>query len=111
MLGKGFIVPSKLPARAPILFIKKKDSRLRLYVDYKSLNAITKKNKHPLPLVRILLDLLGRKKRYTKLNIISAYHVLHICAGNEWKTAFRYRYCHFEYCIVPFGLVNAPMAF
>ena len=62
MLGKKFIVLSKLPAGAPVLFTKKKNGGLHLCVDYKSLNTITKKNKHPLPLVQTLLDLLGRKK-------------------------------------------------
>ena len=111
MLEKRFIVPSKLPARAPVLFTKKKDSGLCLYVDYRSLNAITKKNKHPLSLMQIFLDLLRRKKRYKKLDIISAYHALCICISNEWKTTFRYRYSHFEYYIVPFRLMNAPVAF
>ena len=62
ILGKEFIVPSKLPAGAPILFTKKKDGELRLCVDYRSLNAITKKNKHPLPLVQTFFDLLEEKR-------------------------------------------------
>ena len=111
ILGKRFIVPLKLPAGASILFMKKKDGGLHLCVNYKSLNAITKKNKHLLPLMQTLFDLLRRKKKYRKLNIISTYYALRICAGNEWKTAFKYRYSHFEYCVVPFGLVYTPAAF
>ena len=111
MLGKGFIISSKLPAGVLVLFTKKNDDRLRLYIDYRSLNTIIKKNKHSLSLVQTLLDLLGRKKMYTKLDIISAYHALHIHAGNKWKTAFRYRYSYFEYCVIPFRLVNASAAF
>ena len=111
MLGKRFIMPSKSPAETPVLFTKKKNSELRLCVNYRSLNAITKKNKHLLPLVQTVLDLVGRKKRYTKLNIISAYYALRIRAGDEWKTAFKCRYNHFEYRVVPFRLVNAPAAF
>ena len=99
MPGKGFIVPLKLSAGALVLFMKKKDSGIHLCIDYISLNAITKKNKHLLPLVQTLFDLLRRKKRYTKLDIISAYHALHIYASNEWKTAFWCRYSHFECCI------------
>ena len=83
MLGKRFIVPSKLSAGALVLFTKKKDGGLCICVDYKSLNAITKKNKHLLPLVQTFLDFLERKKRYTKLDIISTYYALCICAGNE----------------------------
>ena len=111
MLGKGFIVLSKLPSVTPVLFTKKKDGQLRLCVNYRNLNVITKKNKHPLPLVQTFFDLLRRKKRYKKLDIISAYYALCICASNEWKTVFRCRYSHFEYYVVSFGLVNAPAAF
>ena len=111
MLEKGFTVPSKLPAGVLVLFTKKKDGKLRLCIDYKSLNTIAKKNKHFLPLMQIFLDFLERKKRYTKLNIISTYYALRICAGNEWKTAFRCRYGHFEYCVISFRLVNALLAF
>ena len=111
MLGKRFIVLLKSLTGAPVLFTKKKNSELHLCVDYRSLNAITKKNKHLLSLVQTFLDLLGRKNRYTKLDIISIYYVLHICAGNEWKTTFKCKYGHFEYRIVPFRLVNAPAAF
>ena len=111
MLEKRFIVSSKLPVGPPVLFTKKKNGRLRLCVDYRSLNIITKKNKHLLLLVQTFLDLLGRKKRYTKLDIISVYHMLRICVDNEWKTTFKCRYSHFEYHAVPFGLMNAPAAF
>ena len=111
MLRKEFIILLKLLLGASVLFTKKKDNRLCLCVNYKSRNAITKKNKHPLPLMQTLLNLLGRKKRYMKLNIISAYHTLRICIGNEWKTAFRCKYGHFKYRVVFFGLVNAPAAF
>ena len=111
MLAKGFITPSKSLSGAPVLFTNKKDGGLRLCVDYRGLNAITKKNKHPLPLVRTLLDRLAGAKRYTKFDIIAAYNALRIRAGDEWKTAFRCRYGHFEYRVVPFGLVNAPAAF
>ena len=66
ILGKRFIISSKLPAGALVLFTKKKNGRLRLYVDYRSLNTITKKNKHLLPLVQTFLDLFGRKKEVYK---------------------------------------------
>ena len=88
MLTKGFIVPSKSPSGALVLFTKKKDGGLRLCVDFRGLNSITKKNKHPLPLIRTLLDLLAGAKQYTKFDIIAAYSALCICKGDEWKTAF-----------------------
>ena len=83
ILEKRFIVPLKLLVGAPVLFTKKKNGGLHLCVDYRSLNTITKKNKHPLPLVQTFFDLLGRKKKYIKLDIISTYYALCIYADNE----------------------------
>ena len=111
MLAKWFITPSKSLLRASVLFTNKKDKDLRLCVDYHGLNAITKKNKHLLPLVKTLLDFFAGVKRYTTFHIIAAYNALCIRAGDKWKTAFRYCYGHFEYQVVSFGLVNAPAAF
>ena len=110
-LKRGWIRHSKSPAGAPILFVKKKDGTLRLCVDYRGLNSITVKNRHPLPLIAESLDRLARAKRYTTVDIGEAYHRLRIRQGDEWKTAFRTRYGHFEYTVIPFGLTNAPAAF
>ena len=55
-LQKGFIQVSKSPTDAPILFVPKKDSTLRLYVDYRGLNAVTVKNRYPLPLINEIID-------------------------------------------------------
>ena len=73
-LANGFICPSKFSAGAPILFDKKLDKSLRLYVDYRGLNNITIKNWYPLPLVGEFLDRLGRAKEFTRLDLTSAYH-------------------------------------
>ena len=110
-LANGFIRPSKLPAGAPILFDQKSDSSFRLCVDYWGLNNLTIKNRYPLPLIEELLDRLGRAKRFTQLELTSAYHRMRIRKGDEWKTAFRTRYGHFEYQVMPFGLTNAPASF
>lgn len=110
-LANQFIRPSKSPAGAPILFVKKPSGGLRLCVDYRGLNNITIKNRYPLPLIGESLDRLGRAKRFTQLDLTSAYHRLRIKKGDEWKTAFRTRYGHFEYQVLPFGLSNAPATF
>jgi hypothetical protein len=62
LLDKGFIRPSTSPWGCPALFIKKKDESLRLCVDYRPLNAVTIKNKYPLPRIDVLFDqLVGAK--------------------------------------------------
>ena len=110
-LANGFIRPSKSPAGAPILFDRKPDRSFCLCVDYRGLNNITIKNQYSLPLIGESLDWLGRAKRFTQLDLTNAYHRMRICEGNEWKTAFRTQYGHFEYQVMPFGLSNAPATF
>lgn len=110
-LAKGFIRSSNSPAGAPILFVKKKDGTLRLCVDYRGLNRITRKNRYPLPLIDSLLDRLREARYFTKLDLRGAYHLIRIAAGDEWKTAFRSRYGSFEYMVMPFGMCNAPSTF
>jgi hypothetical protein len=107
----GRIRPSKSPAGAPIHFALKKDGSLRLCVDYRGLNAITVKDRMPLPLISEALDRLVHAKIFTKLDIKDAYHNLRIAKGDEWKTAFRTKYGLFEYLVMPFGLTNAPASF
>lgn len=110
-MQRGWIRHSRSPAGAPILFAKKKDGTLRLCVDYRELNKITIKNRHPLPLISESLERLAGANIYTKLDIREAYHMVRIKEGDEWKTAFRTRYGHFEYTVMPFGLTNAPAQF
>jgi hypothetical protein len=110
-LSKGFIRRSESPAGAPILFVKKKDGSLRLCVDYRGLNKVTTPNRCPLPLISETFDQLGKAKYFTKLDMRGAYNLLRIAKGDEWKTAFRCRYGHFEYQVMPFGLMNAPGTF
>ena len=107
----GFIRPSKSPAGALILFNKKPDGSLCLCVDYQGLNNLTIKNRYLLPLIGELLDRLDRAKRFTQLDLTSAYYQMRIKEGNEWKTAFQIRYGHFEYQMMPFGLSNASASF
>jgi Reverse transcriptase (RNA-dependent DNA polymerase) len=96
-LTKGWIRESQSPAGAPILFVPKKSGELRLCVDYRGLNAITIKNRYPLPLASELLDRLGGSVVFSKIDLRNAYHRIRIREGDEWKTAFRTRYGHFEY--------------
>ena len=110
-LKTGFIRPFKSPASTPILFNKKPDGSLCLYVDYWGLNNLIIKNRYPLPLIGESLDRLGRAKRFTQLDLTSAYHRMRIKEGDKWKTAFRTWYGHCEYQVMPFGLSNAAASF
>ena len=94
------------------MFVPKgNDGDLRLCVDYRGLNSVTIKNRYPLPLVGEIMDRLSKAKVFTKLDLHNAYYRIRIWEGDEWKTAFRTRYGHFEYMVMPFGLVNAPATF
>jgi hypothetical protein len=110
-LARGWIRRSTSQAGALILFTKKKNRALQLCIDYRGLNAITIKNWHPLPLIQESLDRLGYARVYTKLDLQDAYHRIRIKEGDEWKIAFRTRYGHFKYTVVPFGLTNTPAVF
>ncbi|KAJ6259180.1 hypothetical protein Dda_6078 [Drechslerella dactyloides] len=111
-LKTGYIRPSNSPAGHPILFVKKKDSeKLRICIDYRTLNAITIKDRGPLPLISESFDRISGAIIYTKLDLTNAYYNIRINPGEEWKTAFRTRYGLFEYLVMPFGLTNAPATF
>lgn len=110
-LAKGFIRPSRSPASSPVIFVKKKGGKLRLCVDYRSLNSITIKNRYPIPRIADLLDRVEGCTIFTKIDLQHAFNLVRIREGDEWKTAFRTRYGLFEYLVMPFGLSNAPSAF
>ena len=82
-LANSFIWPSKLSAGALILFVGKPDGSLRLCVDYWGLNNLTIKNRYPLSLIGESLDRLGQAKRFTQLNLTSAYHQMRIKEGDK----------------------------
>jgi hypothetical protein len=88
-LPQEFQQRSKSPAGAFILFVPKPDGSLRLCVDYRALNKVTVKNRHPLPLISDTIDRMQGAKIYTKLDLRNAYHRIKIKPGDEWKTAFR----------------------
>jgi hypothetical protein len=111
LLDKGYIHPSASPWGCPALFVKKKDNSLRLCVDYHPLNAVTIKNKYPLPRIDILFDQLAGAKVFSRIDLRSSYHQIKIRPSDIPKTAFSTRYGLYEYLVMSFGLTNAPAYF
>ena len=110
-LRSGFIQKSSSPYGAPCFFTKKKSGSLRLCVDYRALNKITKKDRNPLPLISDILRSLCKAVVFTALDLKGAYNLLRIKAGEEEKTAFLTKYGQYEFLVMPFGLTNAPAQF
>jgi hypothetical protein len=111
LLDKGYIRPSSSPWGSPALFVKKKDGSLRMCVDYRPLNAVTIKNKYPLPHIDVLFDQLASGKVFSKIDLRSGYHQIKIRASDVPKTAFSTRYDLYEFLVMSFGLTNAPAHF
>ena len=111
LLDKGFIRPSTSPWGAPVLFAKKKDKTLRLCIDYRQLNRVTIKNRYPLLRMDDLFNQLRGARVYSKIDLRTGYHQLRVRETNIPKTAFRTRYGHFKFTVMPFGLMNVPAAF
>ncbi|WMV59226.1 hypothetical protein MTR67_052611 [Solanum verrucosum] len=91
LLEKGFIRPSVSPWGAPVLFVKKKYGTLRLCINYRQLNRITIKNRYPLPRIGELFDQLKGAKVFSKIDLRSGYHQLHVREEDIPKIAFRTR--------------------
>jgi hypothetical protein len=111
LLDKGYIHPSTSPWGCSALFVEKKDKELRLCVDYRLLNAVTIKNKHPLPRIDIMFDQLAGAQVFSKIDLRSGYHRIKNRAEDIPKTAFTTRYGLYEYLVMSFGLTNVPAHF
>lgn len=110
-LKKGFIESSNAPWAAPVLMAKKADGGLRFCVDYRKLNALSKRDVYPLPLIDETLAQISKAKIFTKIDIRQAFHRIRLAEGDEDLTTFRLRYGSFKYKVLPFGLSNGPSTF
>ncbi len=110
-LQQQFIRPSTSPAASSFFFVGKKDGGLRPCIDYRTLNSQTVKLPYPLPLVPAALEELRGAHIFTKLDLRSAYNLVRIREGDEWKTAFITPSGHYEYRVTPYGLSNPLSVF
>ena len=111
LLAINHIRRSKSPYGAPVLFVHRPDKKPRMCMDYRALNKLTIKNNYPLPRIDDLFDRLQGVKVMSKIDFTAGYHQVRIAERDIDKTAFRTRYGHFEWLVLPFGLCNAPATF
>jgi len=110
-LKRGMLQRSKAPDACSFFFINKKDGKLRPVQDYRPLNAITRKNAAPIPLIPELIDKLLGARFFTKLDVCWGYNNICIQEGDEYKTAFKTPLGLFESRVMTFGLCNALATF
>lgn len=110
-LKKGFIEASNSPFAAPVLFVKKANGGLRFCIDFRRLNAITKRDEYPLPLIDETLARVSKARIFTKLDIRQAFHRIRMHPDSEDLTTFRTRYGTYKCKVLPFGLTNGPATY
>ena len=110
-LRKGYIRLSKSLQTVPVFFVRKKDRKKRMVQDYRYLNEWMIKNNYPLPLISDVLENIGTKKLFTKMDLRWGYNNVRIKEGDEWKAAFMTPEGLFEPTVMFFGLMNSPATF
>ena len=111
LLDKGFIRPSTSPWGASVLVAKKKGKTLRLCIDYRQWNRVMIRNRYPLPRIDDLFEQSRGARVYSKIDLRTGHHQLKVRKTDILKTAFRMRYGHYEFTVMPSGLKNALAAF
>ena len=111
MLDNGLIRPSNSPWTSPVVLVKKKNGTSRFCVDYRKVNAISKKDAYPLPRIDEMLNTLKGSRWFSTLDLASGYWQVAMDPQDREKTAFVTRHGTYEFNVMPFGLCNAPVTF
>jgi len=110
-LRKGYIRPSKSPQTLPVFFVGKKDGSKQMVMDYRNLNSQIMKNNYLLPLITELIDNMGSKRVFTKIDLRWEFNNVRIKEGDKWKRAFITYIGSFEPMVMFFGMTNSPATF
>jgi len=110
-LKKGYIRPFKSPQTSPVFFVDKKNGGKHMVIDYRKLNKQMVKNNYPLPLITDLVDSIGNKRVFTKIDLWWGYNNVRIKKGDEWKAAFTTHVGSYELVVIFFRMTNLPATF
>ena len=102
------IEPSISPFASPTILVKNKDGKMRLCIDYRKLNSVTRKDAHPLLHIKDILDTLSGSKFFKKLDLAMVYHQVEVLPKDREQIAFSTPFGLFKYNVLPIGQATAP---
>ena len=107
MKAAGMIIDSKSPWSSPVRLVRKKDGTIRVCVDFRKLNNVTKKDAYPIPKIEDLFTYLATAKVFSTIDLASGYYQIKMEEESRQYTAFSCDFGFYEYTVLPMGLTNA----